>query len=256
MTLKEIWANRVLIVNFAITDLKIRYRNSIIGFFWTFLEPLLMLTVLYFVFTNIFETNIKQFPLYILLGIILYNMFSKGTLFGLSSMISRSTILTHIYFPREIPAISGATTTFIMIIFEIMIFGIFMAVFQFVPTETIIVLPLIVLLEFILVISISLPLSLFSIRYRDLQFIWGIILQIGFFLTPIFYNPEILPDFLRETLSYSPIFQIVTMAHDVTLYNTFPTIESVLKTTVVTGIIFVVGYGLFKKYQSKIIEEL
>ncbi|MDH3825417.1 MAG: ABC transporter permease [Nitrosopumilus sp.] len=256
MTIRELWRKRTLISNFAITDLRIRYRNSIIGFFWTFLEPLLMLTVLYFVFTNIFETNIENFPLYILLGIIMYNMFSKGTIFGLNSMIARSTVLTHIYFPREIPAISGSITSFIMTVFELIIFGIFMMIFQFIPTETILVLPLIIALEFILIVGLSLPLSLFSIRYRDIQFIWTILIQIGFFLTPIFYKSDILPEFLQEILSYSPIFQIVNMAHDVTLYNTLPEIESVLKTVIVTGIIFGIGYGIFKKYQAKIIEEL
>ena len=256
MTIRELWENKTLILNFAITDLRIRYRNSIIGFFWTFLEPLFMLIVLYFVFTNIFETTIENFPLYILLGIIMYNMFSKGTIFGLNSMISRSTILTHIYFPREIPAISGSVTSFITTLFELIIFGAFMMLFQFIPTETILVLPLIIGLEFILIVGLSLPLSLFSIRYRDIQFIWTILIQIGFFLTPIFYKSDILPKFLQEILSYSPIFQIVSMAHDVTLYNTLPEIESILKVVIVTGIIFGIGYGVFKKYQAKIIEEL
>jgi len=256
MTFEEIWQKRSLIVNFAISDLKIRYRNSALGFFWTFLEPLLLLTVLYLVFTNIFETNIEHFPLYILLGIIFYNMFSKGTLFGLNSMVARSSILTHIYFPREIPAISGSITSLFMIFFELIIFGIFIVVFQFLPPITILILPLLILLEFVLILGLSLPLSILNVRYKDVQFIWIVIIQIGFFLTPIFYDPEILPEFLQQILSYSPLFQIVDMAHDVVLYNIMPSIESILKSTIVTGIIFLIGYGIFRKYQGKIIEGL
>lgn len=255
-TYEEIWKKRSLIYNFAISDLKIRYRNSVLGFFWTFLEPLLMLSVLYLVFTNLFKSQIEHFPLYILLGIIIWNMFSRGTTIGINSILTRSSILTQIYFPREIPSLSATITAFLMLCFELIVFGIFMAVFQFVPPSTIVLLPFVLLLEFILVLGLSLPLSVLNVRFRDTQFIWAVNLQVGFFITPIFYKLDILPEYIQNILYFSPMVQIVNMAHDVTLYNIMPSIESIQIAVATTLLIFAIGYAIFRKSQVRVMEEL
>lgn len=255
-TYHEIWKKRGLIYNFAISDLKIRYRNSVLGFFWTFLEPLLMLTVLYIVFTNLFKSQIEHFPLYILLGIIVWNMFSRGTSMSLNSILTRSNILTQIYFPPEIPAISSTITSFFMLCFELIVFGIFMGIFQFMPPATIILLPLILLLEFVLVLGLSLPLSVLNVRYRDIQFIWTVILQVGFFMTPVFYKLSILPSYAQKILYFSPMVQIMNMVHDVTIYGKIPTSESVIITIGTTVSLFAVGYGIFYRTKRRVMEEL
>jgi lipopolysaccharide transport system permease protein len=255
-TIQAIWEKRSILYNFAISDLRIRYRNSALGFFWTFLEPLLMLTVLYIVFTNLFKSQIDHFPLYILLGIIVWNMFSRGTSMSLSSLLTRSSILTQVYLPREIPPISSAITAFMMLCFELIVFGIFMVVFQFTPTNTMLFLPVILLLEFILILGLSFPLSVLNVRYRDIQFIWGVVLQIGFFLTPIFYKSDILPKSVSQILAFSPMVQIINMAHDVVLANKLPDLWSLEITIVTTLAVFGIGYAIFRKMQVRIMEEL
>ena len=102
------WKNRGILFNFAISDLKIRYRNSILGVLWSVIEPLLMLSVLYFVFSSMFKFDIPNFPIYLLLGIIIYNCFRNGTTIALNSLTNRAPLITQIYFPRSIPAISSA----------------------------------------------------------------------------------------------------------------------------------------------------
>lgn len=251
-----LWQKRSLIYNFAITDLKIRYRNSILGFFWTVLEPLLLLGVLYLVFTNIFKSQIEHYGLYLLLGIIMWNTFTRGTEISLNSVTSRTGIVTQIYFPREIPAISSTITAFLMMCFEFVVFGIFMAIFKFVPPLTILLLPLVLLLEFFLVLGFSLPLSVLNVRYRDMQFIWKVFVQVGFFITPIFYKIDILPESIRKALTYSPLVQIFNIAHDVTIYNSVPSQSSIEFAIITTGIVLAVGYGTFKKIQKRAIEDL
>lgn len=252
----KIWQKKSLIYNFAISDLKIRYRNSILGFFWTFLEPLLMLAVLYVIFTNLFNSKIEHFPLYILIGIIMWNMFARGTQTGLNSILSRSSILTQIYLPREIPSLSSALTALFMLCFEIMAFAVFLVIFQFIPPTTVLLLPLVVCLEFILVVGISLPLSVLNVRYRDIQFIWTVVLQVGFFLTPIFYKSDILPSKIQEILYFVPMVRIIDMTHDLVLYNKIPNNESLLSCFIIVLAIFGIGYAIFRKMEPKIIEEL
>ncbi|SHO42846.1 putative ABC transporter, permease protein [Nitrosotalea sinensis] len=245
-----------MIYNFAISDLKIRYRNSILGFFWTFLEPLLILATLYIIFTNLFNSKIEHFPLYILVGIIMWNMFARGTQTGLGSILTRSSILTQIYLPREIPSLSSALTALFMFCFEMMAFAVFLIAFQFIPPITALLLPFVVCLEFILIVGISLPLSVLNVRYRDIQFIWTVVLQLGFFLTPIFYKSDILPSKIQDILYFSPMVRIIDMTHDLVLYNTIPSSESILTCLAIVLAIFGTGYIVFKKLEPKIIEEL
>lgn len=250
------WDKKSLIWHFAISDLKTRYRNSVLGFLWNFLEPLLLLFVLYIVFTNIFNNEIEHFPLYLLLGLIMWNMVSKSTQMALTSIINRESILTQINIPHSILPISVALTALIMFSFEMIIFGVFLAAFQFVPPITILLLPLIIILQFILVLGLSLPLSVLNAKFRDIQYIWGIILHAGFFLHPIFYKIEILPEILQEILVFSPMVQMLNISRNVSLYGELPSLNDVVLMVTVTFIIFFIGIGIYKKFSYNLIEEL
>lgn len=250
------WEKKSLIWTFAISDLKTRYRNSALGFFWNFLEPLLLLTVLYVVFTNIFNNEIEHFPLYLLLGLIMWNMVVKGTQISLSSILQRESILTQIYVPPSIPAISASLTALIMLSFEMIIFGIFLIAFQFIPPVTILILPLIIITEFILVLGLALPLSVLNAKFRDVQYIWGILLHAGFFIHPIFYKIEILPEIIQQVIVYSPLVQILNISRDVSLYGQLPAINEVVLMLSITLLILLTGIGIFKKFSVNLIEEL
>ena len=104
---EEMWKTKDILFNFAISDLKIRYRNSILGVLWSFIEPLLLLAVLFVVFSTMFRFEIPNFPIYLLLGIICYRFFQNGTVIALNSLTNRSATITQIYFPRSIPGLSA-----------------------------------------------------------------------------------------------------------------------------------------------------
>tara|TARA_B100001146_G_scaffold56851_1_gene49901 strand:- start:736 stop:1512 length:777 start_codon:yes stop_codon:yes gene_type:complete len=253
---EEMWKFKGILFNFAISDLKIRYKNSILGIFWSLIEPLLMLGVLFFVFSTMFKFEIENFPIYLLLGIICYNFFKNGTTFALNSLTNRSSLMTQIYFPRSIPGISSGVTAAIMLILELVVLGIFMVVLEFTPPITILILPLILALEFLLILGISLPLSVLNVKFKDTEFIWMVVVHAGFFLTPIFYQFDMLPDNIQSILQFSPVVQIVTMAHHVVLYGVLPSINSILYAVGSTSVIMIIGYLIFRKYQSRIVEEI
>lgn len=252
----DLWKKRSLIYNFAISDLRVRYRNSVLGFFWTFLEPLMMLGVLYFVVSEVFKSRLEHFPIFILLGLIMWNMFARGTQIGLNSILNRSHLLTQIHLPKEIPALSSTLTALMMAFFEFIVFGFFIVIFQFAPPISILYLPLLVLLEGFLILGVSLSLSVLNIKYRDIQFIWGVVLQLGFFLTPIFYKFDTLPESMKNILQYSPMVQILTIAQNVSLYNIIPDQKSLTLVIGTVAVIFLVGYGIFRKFQGRIMEDL
>ena len=253
---EEMWKTRDILFNFAMSDLKIRYRNSVLGVLWSFVEPLLLLAVLFVVFSTMFKFEIPNFPIYLLLGIVCYRFFQNGSTLALNSLTNRSTTVTQIYFPRSIPGLSAGITSAIMLIFELMVLGIFMAVFQFTPPITILLLPLILALEFILVLGIALPLSVLNVKFRDTEFIWGVVVSAGFFLTPIFYQFDMLPQAIQNVLQFSPMVQLVTMAHHVVLYGILPSVNSILYAVGSISIITVIGYLIFRKYQARIAEDV
>ena len=253
---EEMWKFKGILFNFAISDLKIRYRNSILGIFWSLIEPLLMLGVLFFVFSTMFKFEIENFPIYLLLGIICYNFFKNGTTFALNSLTNRSSLMTQIYFPRSIPGISSGITAAIMLILELVVLGIFMVVLEFTPPITILILPLILALEFLLILGIALPLSVLNVKFKDTEFIWMVVVHAGFFLTPIFYQFDMLPDNIQSILQFSPVVQIVTMSHHVVLYGVLPSINSILYAVGSTSAIMIIGYLIFRRYQSRIVEEI
>ena len=253
---EEMWKSRAILFNFAISDLKVRYRNSILGVLWSVIEPLLMLGVLYFVFSSMFKFDIPNFPIYLLLGIIVYNCFKNGTSFALNSLTNRAPLITQIYFPRSIPAISSAITASIMLAIEVGILLVFMIGFQFVPPITILLLPLILGLQFLFVVGICLPLSVLNVKFKDTEFIWGVVLSAGFFLTPIFYQFDMLPEYLQNILQFSPMVQILTMAHHVVLYGMLPTVNSILYAVGSISVITVIGYLIFRKFQAQMVEEM
>jgi lipopolysaccharide transport system permease protein len=255
---QNLWSYRSLIRMFAISDLKKRYRNSALGFAWTVLEPLLLLTVLVVVFTNLYKSNpIPHFVLYLLLNLILWQTFARGTNMGVNSILGRGKMISKIYFPREILPISSSITSFLMLLFEFIIFFAFVLGFQFMPPPTILVLPFAVLLEFMLVLGISLALSALNIYYRDIQYIWGVISYAGFFLSPIFYTLDRFTPHERSLiLLVNPMADILEMAHNATLYGTLPTFALTAYAVVFCASALVIGFLIFRILEPRLAEEV
>jgi len=254
--LTEIWQKRSLVFALALNDIKLRYKNSFLGFFWSFLEPLLILTVLLFVFTHVMKSTIESYPLYLLLGLIIWYMFTRSTTMGLSSLTDNAHIIQKIHLRKEIFVLSSCLTGFIMMLIEFSAFGIFLVAFSFVPPSTIFLFPLLLIELFVLSVGISLVLSIANVYFRDIKFIWQVILQAGFFLTPIIYSLDMFPSDIKVILELNPISHLITTSHNLVLYGSLPSINSVLYVMIITGSIFLLGYMVFRKKESKIGEEL
>ena len=250
----EILSFKSLIFTFAIMDLKLRYRNSILGIAWSFLEPLFILSILNLVFSTILRNNIDYFPIFLILSLVMYNMFTRSTSMSTESMLSKATIIKSVYLKREIFAISSTITAFFMMLIEFSIVIVFIIIFQFSPTITSLVIPLLVVLLFIFSLGIALPLSALNVRFRDTRIIWTVILQALFFLTPIFYVIDFLPESIAQLVRLNPLALIMEMGHNALLYNTWPSISDLSYVTVTSLGSMVVGWIIFRKMNKKIDE--
>lgn len=237
-------------------DLKLRYRSSVLGIFWSLVEPLLILAILFVVFSSILKTDIPNFQIFLLLGIILFQLYSRTTIMGMESILSKAGIVSTISTPRIIFPVSSSLTAFYMMLVEFAVFFGFMVVFQYMPPTSILFLPIIVLLVYVLSLGIAIPFSVLNVRFRDMRSIWTIVLQASFFLTPIFYKLDFLPEVIRQFIQFSPLTQLVEMAHLTVLENKLPDPFWFTYTVLSVISIFVIGILLYKKFNKNLVEQL
>lgn len=254
--LRTLYGYRNLIWVLAWGDFKQRYKNSILGYFWSLLEPLLMLVVLYVVFSNLMRIQVEYYQLFLLLGIILWNFLSRATSMGLNAILGKPGMVQKIYFPREILVISSCITALLMSIFESLVFIAFMAVFQVPLSANLVYVPLILVLLFLVSLGLSLALAALNVFYRDVQFIWAVILQAGFFATPILYPVTIFPESLRDIFLLNPMAHIIISARDTIIYSTPAAAGSLLYAGIVSAITLIIGYIIFAHYEPRFAEEM
>jgi len=254
--LKELYDYRNLIWQLAWSEFKLRYKNSILGYFWSLLEPMLMLLVLYVIFSNLMRVQVEYYQLFLLLGIILWGFLSRATTIGMFSIVGKPGMVKKIYFPRDIFVISSCITALLMTIFESLIFVMFMVLFRVPVSINLIYVPLILFCLLIISLGLSLALSALNVFYRDVQFIWQVLLQIGFYVTPILYTIDIFPKNLQQFLLLNPIARILNSARDTIIYSTPAKAEDLLFMVVSSIFFLLVGYIIFSRFEPKFAEEI
>jgi len=254
--LHELWSYRDLIIRLAWSDFKLRYKSSALGFFWSLLEPLLMLVVLYVVFSNLMRIQVEHYQLFLLLGIVLWNFLDRGTSMSIWGIIGKPSLVQKVYFPRDILVISTCITALMMTALEFVVFIIFMVVFRVMPGWTVAYFPILFVLEFLTILGLSMALSALTVYFRDVQFIWRFIVQVGFFGTPILYPITIFPEKIRWVVMLSPMAQIITMMRDCTLYRISPDPLNLAYAAVTTMVLLLIGYAIFDRLEPKFAEAI
>lgn len=254
--MKHLWNYRHLTLKLAISEFKLRYKNSILGFFWSLAEPLLMLTVLYLVFTNLMRVNVEHYQLFLLIGIISWNMLSRGTTMSLNCIIGRASLVQKIYFPREVLVISSCITALLMTLTELIVFGVFMVAFKVIPGSTLLFSPLVLFIEFIIILGLSFGLAAINVYYRDVQYIWAVFLQAGFFAAPIIYPISIIPEKYVWLIRLNPMTRIIDMLREAMIYSRSPFILDWIFIIAAAISLLVVGYLIFLKLEPGFAEEM
>jgi lipopolysaccharide transport system permease protein len=262
----EIWEYRGLIKKMAITDLKVRYKNSVLGILWSLLQPLLMFLVLLIVFTGLFmgqPVADYPYPLFLLLGIIGWGFFDKATGFSLGSIVGKPQLVKKIYFPREVLVISACLTALMMSLIEYVVFAAFMVAYGMVPTWMAILFPAVLLVEFILALGVSLLISSLNVIWRDVQWIWPVVMQAGFFLTPIMYSRNIFDNipYVGEVLKYNPMAAILDSLRYVLINRSAPAFGAQILdylgyAIAVAMVAIAVGWLVFARLEPRFGEEV
>jgi len=192
--LGEIWSYRELLRNLVVRDLKVRYRNSLLGVLWSLGNPLLMMAVFTTVFTIMTPySDVEKFPVFVLCGILPWNFFSGSVIGSIRSIVDNASLVGKVYFPREILPISIVTANMVNFMIALLVLFPFMIIFQLPFTGWVLLLPLVIFVQLIFTVGVALILATTNVFYRDTQVIMEVLMLAWFFLTPIFYPVQVLP---------------------------------------------------------------
>jgi lipopolysaccharide transport system permease protein len=252
---KTIWEYRELVKNLTIAELKNRYQNTSLGFFWSILSPLLFASVLYFVFRKLFSQE-ENFAINLIVGIMFWRFFSVGTSTSLTAIISHPNLVTKLYIPRQILVLSSCLSNLIASLLEfIILIPIIFVLLKHIPL-TIWLYPVIHVIVFFAIYGIGLLLASLYVYFRDLLQIWEFLINVLFYTSPIIYPMSIVPPYLKTFYLLNPITRMVFMYRDVMIVGYLPSRYDLVVVIIFALIVFLAGNYVFSKLQRRFAEEI
>lgn len=240
----------------ALTEFKLRYHGSVLGYLWTLIKPLMLFAVLYMVFSILMRFPVEHYQIYLLLGIILWNFFAEGTSMGLASLLTKSSLISKVNFPRVLVVVASTSSALITFLLNFLVFVVFLIWSDIPFTPSMLFFPVYVVVEYFIILGIALTLSVLFVRFRDMSHIWEILLQMGFWLTPIFYTLEIVPEEYHSIFYLNPMARIIWYSRTIFLDGHIPNIW--LNGLIILFSIFIFGFGMliFRWLNKNIVEKL
>ena len=256
-TIKEIWAYRTMISSLIKRDLRGRYKGSVLGFAWTFLNPLLQLGVYTIVFSTIMRAGIEDYYLFLFVALIPWIFFSASLTGGASCIISQKEMVKKIYFPREVLPIAHVTCQFVnMLLSFLVVFAVIIVSGKGINIVAVLCLPVVMLAEYLLAISIALLTSALTVYLRDLEHILGIIAMAWQFLSPVMYSVDMIPERLQNIFMINPMSPIIIAYRDILYYKKIPELETLVHGLLFSIIVLIIGWIVFSHLKKHFAEEM
>jgi len=247
------WRYRELLINLTRREIAQRYKQSILGYAWVILNPLFQLLVMNFVFSTILKIPSLNVPFIIFLsvGLLPWNLFTQTLTSSTTMLVANNTLITKIYFPREILVYATMIAKIVDFLFSCLILVIFLIIFKIPPTIMLLWLPFIFVIQFFFTAGLALILASFNLFYRDIQYMLSFLLILWMYMTPILYPVEIIPYRFKFVLSLNPMAVIVNAYRQVIIGGSMPNIINLSIGFLTSLIVFLVGYSLFKKLEGE-----
>ncbi len=243
-----------LVVQFAIKDFKIRYTHSLLGYAWSVLNPLLFFVLYYLVFTVFVHLDIRNYPGFLLLGIVLWNFFEEGTGRGAAALIERANLLSKTPMPRVVVVYSVLLSAGLTFVINLVVLMVLLRVTGTPLELPALCLPLLLADLVLLTLGTALFLAPLQVRFRDVGYLWRILLQIGFWLTPIIYLDLMVPERWRWLVWVNPVGRVIGDSRRALIYGLWPGLQGLVLTTLMSVGVCIAGFAVFRRLQARIVE--
>lgn len=244
---------RYLLTELVKRDIKIKYRRSVLGIFWSFLEPLLFMIVLTIIFSTLFQRDIPNYPVYLLTGRLAFDLYAGGTGTALGSIVRNSSMIKKLYIPKYMYPLSVTLSTLVTFLLSLIVLFLIMIVTGTPFTLYIFtaIVPIILLLVF--TIGVSLIISTANVFFRDLEHLYGVFLTLLMYGSAIMFPAEIIPPNYQFLLTWNPLYSFISLFRDAFLYGQWFDPFYLTYALVSSIVALAVGVFVFYKYQDKFI---
>lgn len=247
--MKNYWP---LIKNLTLREIKARYKQSFLGFFWIILNPFFQMLIMSFVFSKILK--IQKFdvpyPVFLYAGLLPWVFFRNSLESAMTVLISNGALIKKIYFPREVLVFSTLLAKTFDFLLASIVFLILMIFFKISFTWYMLLFIPVFLIQFLFTYGVALILSALNLFYRDIQYLFDLVLTLWFYLTPIVYKVEFFPNNLRFIFKFNPMSVFINAYRQVLLGGDFPNFSSLMIGAGISFLIFVIAFKIFKNLEG------
>lgn len=255
--LKELFSYREMIFSLVKKDLRGRYKGSMLGFLWTFINPLLQLMVYTVVFSMIMRNGIEKFYIFLFVALVPWIFFSSSITVGAMSIVNQQDMVKKIYFPRQVLPIAYVTSSFVNMLFcFIVIFAALLISGIGFNLTALLCLPIVMIVEYILALGIALLTAALTVYFRDLEHILGIVTMAWLYLTPIMYPVDMVPEEFLPIFYMNPMTPITIAYRDILYYKQVPHLNTLIHACILGIVILIIGNLVFSRLQRSFVEEL
>lgn len=253
----EVFKYRILIQTLVLRELKSRYRGSILGFLWSFINPLVLMLVYTLVFSVYLRNPMEGYPAFLFCGLLPWLWFSTSIMHGAASIRDGGHLIKKVVFPAEILPLVAVLSNMINFLLSLPILFIFLLASKISLTPYILFFPVILIIQFILTTGLALFLSAVNVHLKDVEQILNNLLMLLFFLTPIIYPVSFIPEKYRQFfLILNPAFSLITSYQDILFNGKFPDLGGLGYLVIISLLMLFLGYAIFNRFRDSFAEEV
>jgi ABC-type polysaccharide/polyol phosphate export permease len=254
--LKELYRYRSLVWNLVMRELKARYRGSTLGFLWSFLHPLLLISVYTLVFSVYLRFGMDDYIVSFASGLLPWMWFSSSLLEASNSILAGGNLIKKVLFPAGVLPLVVVLSNFVNFLLSLPILLLFVVFFNRPIGLSIMGLPIVMLIQLVFTTGLAFMFSALCVHYRDVQHILANLLNLWFFLTPIIYPPEQVSGFLRIIISLNPVAPLILAYRSIFYKNLFPSFMQLSIVAAMAILIYLLGASIFERYSVIFAEEV
>lgn len=253
--LKNLGRYRFLMEQLVSRDFKTKYKRSVLGIFWSFLNPLMMMAVQYAVFSRLIDRGggIPHYAMYLLIGIVLFNGFNDCCNQSMRAIVGNSSLITKVYVPKFIyPAskVFSASVNTLLAMIPLLLVALINRLW---PCLAWVCLPVGLLLLLVFTMGMGFLLSSLMVFFRDVEFLWGVFSTMWMYATPIIYHISLLGQWVRELEFFNPMYHYITYIRTIIIDRAFPSIDQFVCCLCWSVAMFALGMAVFHKTEDKFI---